>query len=237
MPSVDLADLRIEVVMSEVDSRIRYTVDMEINVLSQRIAQWEKMTQDDPANAMGWFSLGSAYREAGREQEAARALRKTIELDETFSRAYQLLAQVLIGVGAEEPAAEVLTKGYPVAAKRGDTMPMRAMESLLKKLNKPIPVVEGAAKPQAAVGEGMVLDRRTGQPGPRMPGPPFKGPVGRFIYDHYSAPTFQEWIGQGTKVINELRLDFSNLEHQKVFDQQMMEWLGFTQQEADEYQP
>lgn len=208
---------------------------MDINILNQRIAQWEKMTQDDPDNAMGWFSLGSAYREAGKEQEAARALRKAIELDENLSRAYQLLAQVLISVGAEEPAAEVLAKGYPVAAKRGDTMPMRAMESLLKKLNKPIPEIEGAAKPQVAVGEGMVLDRRTGQPGPRLPDVPFKGPVGRFIYDHYSAPTWQQWIGQGTKVINELRLDFSNLEHQNVYDQQMMEWLGFTQQEAEAY--
>lgn len=210
----------------------RYTSEMEINVLNQRIAQWEKMTSDDPSNAMGWFSLGSAYKEAGREQEAARALRKTLELDENMSRAYQLLAQVLIGVGADEPAAEVLAKGYPIAAKRGDTMPLRAMESLLKKLNKPIPEVEGVSKPQVAVGEGMVLDRRTGQPGPRMPAPPFKGPMGSYIFEHYSAPTFQEWIRQGTKVINELRLDFSNLEHQKTYDQHMMEWLGFTQEEV-----
>src|SRR5688500_750596 len=107
---------------------------MDTESLNKRIAQWEKMTSDEPGNAMGWFSLGSAYKEADREQDAARALRKALELDANLSRAYQLLAQVLIACGADGPALEVLEKGYPVAAKRGDTMPMRAMESLFKKL-------------------------------------------------------------------------------------------------------
>ncbi len=208
---------------------------MDIDILNQRIAQWEKMTQDDPDNSMGWFSLGSAYREAEREEEAARCLRKAIELDPNLSRAYQLLAQVLISCGAEGPAYEVLQKGYPVAAKRGDTMPMRAMESLFKKLGKPVPQVEGAQAPTIEVGQGMVLDRRTGQSGPRLPEPPMRGPIGRFIYDHYSAPTWRAWIGQGTKVINELRLDFSRQEHQDLYDQHMMEWLGFTRQDVEEY--
>ena len=37
---------------------------------------------------------------------------------------------------------------------------------------------------------------------------------------------WQTWIAQGTKVINELRLDFSREEDQKVFDQYMCEFLG-----------
>ena len=214
----------------------RYTVLMDTALLNKRIAQWEKMTSDDPENAMGWFSLGGAYKEAGREQEAAQALRKAIELDENLSRAYQLLAQVLIACGAEEPALEALRKGYPVAARRGDTMPLRAMESLFKKLGAEPPKVETAAPPPAAEISGeTVLDRRTGQPGPRLPHPPMRGPVGQFIQDHYSAATWREWIGQGTKVINELRLDFSRLDHQDVYDVHMMEWLGFTRQEAEEY--
>jgi Fe-S cluster biosynthesis and repair protein YggX len=207
---------------------------MEINLLNQRIAQWEKMTRDDPDNAMGWFSLGSAYREAEREEEAARAFRKAIELDPNLSRAYQLLAQTLIAAGADGPALEVLEKGYPVAAERGDIMPMRAMESLFKKLGKPVPAVAGAAPPPELSGDS-VLDRRTGQPGPRLPDSPMRGPIGRFIYDHYSAPTFREWVRHGTKVINELRLDFSRLDHQDIYEQHMMEWLGFTRQEVEEY--
>jgi Fe-S cluster biosynthesis and repair protein YggX len=185
---------------------------------------------------MGWFSLGNAYRDAEQDEQAARALRKAIELDEGLSRAYQLLGQILIRQSANDQAAEVLTKGYTIAAERGDVMPQRAMGSLLEKIGVPIPQVETAEPEQPVeLGDNAVLDRRTGQPGPRLPDPPMRGPLGKFIYDHYSQPTWQQWIGQGTKVINELRLDFSNVEHQHVYDLHMMEWLGFTQQEAEDY--
>ncbi|MDX1564239.1 MAG: tetratricopeptide repeat protein [Phycisphaeraceae bacterium] len=69
--------------------------------IKQRSEQFEKMTAEDPADSMGWFALGSAYKDAGRHEEAARALRKTIEQDAGFSRAYQLLGQVLVAEGAE----------------------------------------------------------------------------------------------------------------------------------------
>jgi Fe-S cluster biosynthesis and repair protein YggX len=36
----------------------------------------------------------------------------------------------------------------------------------------------------------------------------------------------------GTKVINELRLDFSNQEHQVVYEQHMMEWLGISDEDV-----
>jgi len=39
----------------------------------------------------------------------------------------------------------------------------------------------------------------------------------------------------GTKVINELRLDFSNDQHQDVYEQYMIEWLQVTREEIDEY--
>lgn len=205
-------------------------------MLNQRIAQWQKMTSDDPDNAMGWFSLGNAYKEAQRPEEAARALRKAIELDDGLSRAYQLLGGLLIQSGADDQAADVLTKGYTIAAKRGDVMPQRAMGSLLEKIKRPVPKIEtGPAVAEVELGDDAVLDRRTGQPGARLPDPPMRGPLGRFIYDHYSAPTWRQWIAQGTKVINELRLDFSNIDHQRTYDLHMMEWLGFTQEEADAY--
>jgi len=209
------------------------TTDMDTELLNQRIEQWEKMTREAP-DGMSWFSLGGAYKDAERYEEAAHALRKAIEYDEQLSRAYQLLGQVLIQSGAEDEAATILTHGYVTAAEHGDIMPMRAMGSLLEKLGRTVPQVAGTPEP-AEVGEGEVLDRRSGQPGPRLPEPPFRGPLGRYIVDHYSAPTWREWIGQGTKVINELRLDFSNEEHQEVYEVQMMAWLGFTKDDVDRY--
>ncbi|MHC4994219.1 MAG: Fe(2+)-trafficking protein [Planctomycetota bacterium] len=193
------------------------------------------MTVEDPSNAMGWFSLGNAYLQAEREEEAARSYRKAIEQDETFSRAYQSLGQILVEVGANEQAADILTKGYEVAATRGDLMPKNAIAELLEKIDQPIPEVEIPNAEPVEVSADMVFDIRTGQPGPRLPKPPLNDAVGRFIYDHYSQPTWREWIGQGTKVINEMRLDLSKLDHQAAYDTQMMDWLGFSMQQVEEH--
>ncbi len=202
--------------------------------LSQRIAQWENMTQADPENAMGWFSLGNAYKDADRLDDASAALRTCLERDETYSRAYQLLGQVLIQSGKEDEAAEVLDKGYRIAAERGDVMPQKAMGSLLEKIGKPVPEIAGAQE-AAPLGEDQIVDRRTGQPGTRLKEPPMRGPVGEFIAAHYSAETWREWIGMGTKVINEFRLDFSIDAHQKVYEDQMLEWLGFSMKEVEAF--
>ncbi len=209
---------------------------MSEDLLNQRIEQWEHMTREDPDNAMGWMSLGNAYKQADRDEESARAYRKAIELDAGLSRAYQSLGQILIHAGAKDQATEILTEGYKQAAERGDVMPQRAMQSLLEQIEAPVPQV---ARPEAEAavpaGEGQIVDRHSGQPGTRMSKPPFRGPVGRFIADHYSQETWRQWIGQGTKVINELRLDLSKPEHQDVYDQHMMEFLGFTEAEARHY--
>ena len=199
-----------------------------------RIAQWENMTAADPANDMAWFSLGSAYRDAQRYADADRALAKALELNPGQSRAYQLRGQALIAQGRNDDAAELLTRGYTVAAERGDVMPQRAIASLLEKLGQPVPQV--ATKQAAAdLSKDEVIDRRTGKPQPRLPDPPMRGPVGQFIYDHFGQITWREWIGQGTKVINELRLDFSNPAHQDAYEQHMLEWLGVTKQDVEEH--
>ena len=209
---------------------------MDQQMLRQRIAQWENMAEADPDNAMGWFSLGGAYKDAEQPEEAARALRKALELDPGLSRGYQLLGQVLIKAGEEDQAADVLTRGYTTAAERGDVMPQRAMGSLLENLGRAVPEVETkSAAPLAEASGDSIVDRRTGQPGTRLAKPPLRGPIGRFIIDHYSVQTWNEWIAMGTKVINELRLDFSNMDHQKMYDTNMLEWLGFTEEEANEY--
>lgn len=200
-----------------------------------RIEQWEKMTQSDPDNDMGWFSLGNAYRDAGRSEEAARALNRAIELNARSSRAYQLLGQVLIQLNRNDDAAELLTKGYVVAASQGDVMPQRAMGSLLQKLGRPVPEVKRTQTAPVELGENVIVDRKSGKPGNRLADPPMRGPIGRFIYDHYTQDTWREWIGMGTKVINELRLDLSREDHSRAYEEHMLEWLGFTREDALEH--
>ncbi|MEX0745434.1 MAG: Fe(2+)-trafficking protein [Phycisphaeraceae bacterium] len=203
--------------------------------LEQRIAQWEQMAREAPDD-MAFFSLGSAYREAERFEEAEQAFAKAIELNAGMSRAYQLRGQTLIKLGREDEAAALLADGYKIAAERGDVMPQRAIGSLLEKLAQPLPEVQSAGARKAEVeSEDTVLDRRTGAPQPRLPDPPMRGPIGRFIYDHFGQETWRAWIGQGTKVINELRLDFSNPQHQEVYEQHMLEWLQVTPEEIEQY--
>lgn len=210
--------------------------------IDQRIAQWEQMAREAPDD-MSYFSLGSAYREAERHDDAEAAFAKAIEINPGMSRAYQLRGQTLLKLGRDGEARDVLLTGYKLAAERGDVMPQRAMGALLKeKLDTEPPVTKSAAETQAqldaATGEGsgrMIVDRRTGQPQPRLDEPPMRGPVGTFIQDHFGQVTWRQWIGQGTKVINELRLDLSNPQHRESYDQNMLEWLGITADEAERY--
>lgn len=202
----------------------------------ERIAQWEQMAREAPDD-MAYFSLGNAYKDAERHDDAQGAFAKAIELNPGMSRAYQLRGQVLIQMGRDGEAGPILTEGYKIAAERGDVMPQKAIGSLLEKLGLPVPQVQDAAvrKQEVEASGETVLDRRTGKPQPRLPDPPMRGPVGKFIFDHFGQDTWREWIGQGTKVINELRLDFSNDQHQDIYEQNMLDWLQVTREEIDAY--
>ncbi|MEM6853113.1 MAG: Fe(2+)-trafficking protein [Planctomycetota bacterium] len=207
-----------------------------MSTTEERIAQWEKMASEAPDD-MAYFSLGNAYKEAERWDDAAKAYGQAIGLNQGMSRAYQFLGEALIKAGREADAKPMLAKGYKTAAERGDVMPQRSIGEMLKRLGEELPEVEDAAAKKAEVeaSGNMVLDRRAGQPQPRLADPPMRGPLGQFIYDHFGQITWNQWIGQGTKVINELRLDFSNVAHQDLYEQHMLEWLQVTREEAEEY--
>ena len=55
---------------------------------------------------------------------------------------------------------------------------------------------------------------------------PFSGELGDRIHNSVCAPCFREWIGQGTKVVNELRLNLTEKHAQDVYDQHMKEYLN-----------
>jgi len=195
--------------------------------LAQRIAQFENMAQADPSNEMAHFSLAGAYAQAGRHADAAESYIRCIRINPEMSKAYQMAADALIKAGARDRALELLNKGYEVAARKGDLMPRNAMAALFAQLGVKPPEVRGAAPEPAAVASGDVfICARTGRRGTRLPRPPFKGPVGQWIFEHITAETWREWIGQGTKVINELRLDLSRDQDNETYDRYMREYLG-----------
>lgn len=195
---------------------------------SDRIAQFEKMAREDPTNDMAHFSLGNAYLQADRAAEAAKAFENAIAVNPGMSKAYQLAGEAMIKAGWVDKAVAVLNKGFEVAASRGDRMPQQAIADLFQSIGREPPkidkhAVDAAQHPKAT---GMFMCRRTGRPGTQLTSPPFRGALGNWIQENISAETWRTWIGQGTKVINELRLDLSRDQDQETYDLHMREFLG-----------
>jgi Fe-S cluster biosynthesis and repair protein YggX len=154
-----------------------------------------------------------------------------------MSKAYQLAGQAMIDAGWADKAVIVLNKGYEVATSKGDRMPQQAIAELLKSIGREPPKVAATASASASGGsgggEGFVC-RRSGRPGTKMTSPPFRGALGQWIGANISQETWRAWIGQGTKVINELRLDLSREQDQEVYDAHMREFLGIDDEVMNE---
>ncbi len=190
--------------------------------LADRIQRFETMAKADPENDMAHFSLGSAYLEAERYADAAASLERCMELNPEMSRAMELAGQALLAAGEKDRAIAILQRGYEAAASRGERRVQNAIGDMLEREGQPLPEVEEAAIPSG----GDFVCGRTGQPGTRLEEPPLRGPIGQWIVDNISSETWQAWIMQGTKVINELRLSFARDEDQQVYEDYMVEFLG-----------
>jgi Fe-S cluster biosynthesis and repair protein YggX len=202
-----------------------------------RIAQFENMTQADPTNEMAFFSLGKAYLEAGRAGDAAKSYLRCIELVPDMSKAYQMAGEALAKAGEKDRAVSVLTQGHTIASGKGDLMPKTAMAKLLAELGAPVaqaPEAPGSVNAGPSDGgpvpDGMIRCRQSGRVGTKMARAPFRGAAGAWIAANISQETWTQWIGQGTKVINELRLDLSRDKDQETYDQHMREFLGMDEQ-------
>ncbi|MDP9172236.1 MAG: Fe(2+)-trafficking protein [Planctomycetota bacterium] len=192
---------------------------------SARIEQFRKMAEADPGNELGHFSLGKAYFDAGMMAPAITSFERVIELNPAIAKVYQLLGSALLKENRGEDAINRLTQGVEVAAARGDMMPKDEMVRMLKELGAPIPA-SATTVTQQPVSEGELLCNRCGKVGKKMLHPPFSNAQGKEIQSKICANCWREWIGMGTKVINELRLPLSDPQAQKIFDQHMKEFLN-----------
>jgi len=192
---------------------------------TSRIDQFRKMAEADPNNELGHFSLAREYLSAGQYEQAVQSFERCLLLNPNISKAYQLEAQALLELDRRDQAIEKLTAGVQRADERGELMPRNDMMRMLKELGAPVPQLKsgGAEKP---VGEGEVLCARCNRVARRLPSPPYSNAQGKEIYEKICADCWREWIGMGTKVINELRLPLSDPQAQKIFDQHMMEFLN-----------
>ncbi|VTS03951.1 Fe(2+)-trafficking protein [Tuwongella immobilis] len=206
-----------------------------MSALKDRIAQFRKMSTDDPDNELGHFRLGQLLMEDGQIDEAVASFRRTLELEPNFSKVYQLLGEALIHLDRTAEATETLTKGYTVAHGRGDKMPRDEMGKLLVKLGQPLPQVETAAAEEEDTigpgGTGFKCKRPVCPYGKRARGlmnPPIPDAIGKRIFDEICADCWNDWFkNQSIKVINELRLDLSTDFGQGEYDKYMRDFFGF----------
>ena len=103
--------------------------------------------------------------------------------------------------------------------KNGDT----TKTLLLPPIGPTTDLVSGQALPIPELETVTVTTSGGGKPFVKAPLP---GPVGEWIAENILSDAWEGWIAQGTKVINELRLDFSREEDQQVYEDYMAEFLS-----------
>jgi Fe-S cluster biosynthesis and repair protein YggX len=202
-----------------------------MSALSDRIAQFRKMTTDDPENELGHFRLGQLLIEDNQPAEAVKSFETTLTISPQFSKVYQLLGECFTKLGQPEKAVEVLTRGWTVADQRGDKMPRDAMAAQLTKLGAPIPQAQAAAVEDDGPDTGF----RCGRPGctegkraVRLTKPPIADADGARIAETICAVCWNGWLKDySIKVVNELRLDLSSESGQAEYDRHMREYFGF----------
>lgn len=196
----------------------------------QRIEQFKKMAESDPDNELGHFSLGKAYMDNDRFDEAIGSLSRAIELNDRMSKAYQILGDAYNKADQRDRAVETLTSGVTVADKQGDRMPRDAMVAMLKEMGAPVPAIQESSKPTGGANEASSSSSgfqcaRCRRPNGQLEKAPFKGAMGLKIFEHVCSTCWHEWISMGTKVINELSLSLSTTAGRESYDQYMIEFL------------
>ncbi len=190
-----------------------------------KIERFTQMTQADPQNDLGFFSLGKAYVDGDEFRQAIPPLLKALQLNASLSPAYVLLAEAQRKVGDPESAVNTLQKGYRIAQEKGDLMPRNKMATMLQELGSAPPEEKPVEFTPELAAAGNIQCRRCGRVAPKMNERPFSGPLGEEIHQSVCNPCFQLWIRQGTKVINELRLNLTEASAQDIYDTHMKEFL------------
>jgi tetratricopeptide (TPR) repeat protein len=202
--------------------------------LSERIAQFRKMANDDPDNELGHYRLGQLLQEAGQLEEAVQSFRRTLELSPQFSKVYQLLGASLVKLARRDEAIKVLREGFAIADERGDQIPRDEISKLLVELGEPAPASKRIQASGAGGGpEGGFRCQRpgcfAGSHARQLPKPPMNDELGRRIYANVCADCWDYWLRNlSIKVINEMRLDLSTEQGAEMYDNIMRETLGMT---------
>ena len=104
---------------------------------AEQISRFKEVIELDPADVLGYFSLGNAYADSGKKREALEAFEKAVEVDPQHSSSYLGLGMALEALGDFKKAGIIYERGIKVAQEKGDMMTQKKMESRLRSLNLP----------------------------------------------------------------------------------------------------
>ncbi len=106
----------------------------QAEAILRKIEQYKKVIEFDPKDVLGYFTLGTAFMQAKRYQEAADTFKKAVEVGPEHSPSYSGYGEALEALGKTQEAIQIYKAGVPVADKKGDIIPLRKMENRLRKL-------------------------------------------------------------------------------------------------------
>jgi folate-binding protein YgfZ len=102
--------------------------------LEERIHLFEQVLALDPDDVVANFGLGKTLHDLERWEEAVPRLQKAVEVQPSYSMAYNLLGTCFFRLERREEAESAWRRGISEATRRGDLMPRRDMERKLAEL-------------------------------------------------------------------------------------------------------
>jgi uncharacterized protein HemY len=100
-----------------------------------KYAPFLAVLETDPDDPLVHFGLARMYAADERWEDALGFLRKTVELDPSYSVAYRELGRALEALEDPAGAAEAYRQGLPHAEAKGDLMVVRELKGALARLS------------------------------------------------------------------------------------------------------
>ena len=97
----------------------------------KKVAKYEKIINYDPADPLGYFSLGQVHYEHQQFSKALKAYLSAIEQDPTHAASYYQAGLCYEKMSQESAAEEILKRGLKVAAKQGEHLIVNKIQSRL----------------------------------------------------------------------------------------------------------
>ena len=91
----------------------------------------EEMLATSPNDTFALYGLALEYKAQGALEEACQNLRRTIGLEPTHLYAYYQLGEILISMGDDDAAQDILSRGANAARDMGDAKALGEMNALL----------------------------------------------------------------------------------------------------------